>query len=38
MKGTEDVFVISGFVRSKGFGDAALNRLMHGKGLISFAK
>jgi hypothetical protein len=38
MKGEENVFVLSGFVRTKGFGDAALNKLMHKNGLISFPK
>ena len=36
--GNEDVFVISGFCRTKGFGDSSLNKLMHQKGLITFPK
>ena len=30
-------FAIAGFIRSRGEGDACLNRLLHEKGLLTFA-
>merc|ERR1719152_372845 len=31
-------FAIAGFIHSRGEGDACLNRLLHEKGLLTFAK
>merc|ERR1712028_202099 len=31
-------FAIAGFVRSRGEGDSCMNRLLHEKGLLTFAK
>mmetsp|Transcript_106373 Transcript_106373/g.184982 ORF Transcript_106373/g.184982 Transcript_106373/m.184982 type:complete len:83 (-) Transcript_106373:6-254(-) len=36
--GDSYTFAIAGFVRSRGESDACLNRLLHEKGLLTFAK